>query len=882
MNWKKLIASVVISLVIGVLCAPAQAAMTTSVLSPVEATADWWGGGYGDTGLKWMREVQTIIELWGLEGDVSFDDILFVPTDTPPTVGEGRLYFNDSANALRLYANGSWVTLASSAGNSLDSAYNAGSTIDVDAGAVTFTAGNDDDNIVFAIVQADTGATVGMTITSAGTGALLSFDSNGTGLDISGSDANYTISKAGIGTFAGLIVGGTDIVMENGDTFDNASDDVFAFTSNDLEDFKIDLTGTNIVKFTSGSSAVTLEFDTLDAFTGVGSIAFDADDAVITLAADGTDDLTLSVTGVQDTRLLLQSSGTEEDAIALSTSAGGMTFTVAGAAGAEDLTLASNTAVNITSSQAADLAINIATSNAAGQIIITSADTTADGIDVDSAGGIDVDAVDTVTIDTSGAGKDIRLDAALGSVYIEGLEASASAISLNATDAAGGITVDFGTGNMVVAGTGVSADLTIDVDLLSIDATGASNISVTGGAGEDLTISQLGAADASVIVSSTGTAEAAATEADAAIQLVTATGGIGIRSAVTGGVADAIRLETDGGVSDGIIIHSNQGTGTTEGSASIQLLSDVGSIELKSGMDAADAINIMVDSSTAGGILIFNDTGTSVTEDTASIQLLSDAGGICIQSDSNLDDALVLRVAGGTTAEMTLHNDTGNTADSIELISDAGGIVLVVPTGKLVTMAATAGAGVTMGNTTATLTVLGSTITFSEDDLTNVGNIACDNITADSDVDVYLSTFKTVIKTINLVPGGSTDDFNAVASAGTHEEQFLDLGELIPAFAQITTIQIRCFESISAGTISFDIGVTTGAGDVLSAKTIGTAGNVAGSAAAGSPIVIGTTAARHIWFNVDPSEDWDNLTTGRYAVMVTYADYGAVFTNDGP
>ena len=261
MNWKKIIASVVIGLMLGVLCAPTHAAMTTSVASPVEATADWWGGGYGDTGLKWMQEVETIIESWGLEGNsdiitfptnggtisnvtnsalifgensedfkwaftsdtitatsstsvTTFDwgtivnttnQSLYTPVSSPVGTTEGTVYYDSDTNSLFVRDNAGWVDLGAAAGgNSLDGAYNAGSTITVDAGAVTMTATDAANNVVLALVQQDTAGAVTATLTSAGTGALLTFDSNGTGADILGSDSTWTVTKAGAASFASM------------------------------------------------------------------------------------------------------------------------------------------------------------------------------------------------------------------------------------------------------------------------------------------------------------------------------------------------------------------------------------------------------------------------------------------------------------------------------------------------------------------------------------------------------------------------------------------------------------------------------------------------------------------------------------------------------
>lgn len=44
-----------------------------------------------------------------------------------------------------------------------------------------------------------------------------------------------------------------------------------------------------------------------------------------------------------------------------------------------------------------------------------------------------------------------------------------------------------------------------------------------------------------------------------------------------------------------------------------------------------------------------------------------------------------------------------------------------------------------------------------------------------------------------------------------------------------------------------------------------------------------TNAARSLYFAVTPSVNWDVMhSTGRWAVMITYLDYGAAYTQRNP
>ena len=155
---------------------------------------------------------------------------------------------------------------------------------------------------------------------------------------------------------------------------------------------------------------------------------------------------------------------------------------------------------------------------------------------------------------------------------------------------------------------------------------------------------------------------------------VDASGAVTVTS--TSSSANGIYLQANGGTSETIKIHADQGTSVTEGAASVSLLSDAGGVELRSTANLANAINLTVDGGTTSSMTLFNDQGTSATEGSASIQLLSDVGGINIKSGLNGANAILLTADGGTSETIVLHADQGSGADSIKLLSDAGGITL--------------------------------------------------------------------------------------------------------------------------------------------------------------------------------------------------------------
>ena len=66
--------------------------------------------------------------------------------------------------------------------------------------------------------------------------------------------------------------------------------------------------------------------------------------------------------------------------------------------------------------------------------------------DLSATGTVSISSAAAITIEVTGAGADLTLESDLGSVIIKGGEAVADAIQLNASDAAGGIDVQSGTG----------------------------------------------------------------------------------------------------------------------------------------------------------------------------------------------------------------------------------------------------------------------------------------------------------------------------------------------------------------------------------------------------------------------------------------------------
>jgi len=172
-------------------------------------------------------------------------------------------------------------------------------------------------------------------------------------------DVNGTANISGATYQGGVLTLGA-----NGLTLDGATDNVFEWneTSEDL-------------LWTFGATSIDLSSTT-------GIVQFDffdnVADAVFTHATDGAaDDLHITLTGATDSTLRITSSGTGADAMVLSTTAGGIDITVAGAAADEDIDITTNTSINISAT----------------------AETVADQIVIDAQGAVAGNAINIKTTD---------------------------------------------------------------------------------------------------------------------------------------------------------------------------------------------------------------------------------------------------------------------------------------------------------------------------------------------------------------------------------------------------------------------------------------------------------------------------------------------------
>ncbi|MHC4705377.1 MAG: hypothetical protein ACYTFQ_32940 [Planctomycetota bacterium] len=287
-------------------------------------------------------------------------------------------------------------------------------------------------------------------------------------------------------------------------------------------------------------------------------------------------------------------------------------------------------------------------------------------------------------------------------------------------------------------------------------------------------------------------------------------------------------------------------------------------------------------------LILHSNQGQSATEGAASIQLLSDAGGINIKGNLNNSDAVLLTADGGTSATIRIHNDQGEGTGSIAIVSDAGGVTVDGGSAQDVVVTST-GAAVNLVSTQAALDAIklnpsdaDGGVDVSDSNMANVGDIYCDDLVTDGSSDV-MWVLKTVVKTIDVDDDASTDDFQFDDDAGNQTEQPVDLGAILPAYAEIVSAQIRCFETVTGSAqMAIDLGTASGGAEILASANTDTANDINGTGAGDGPEILAANTAKNVWINATPGVNWDTLDAGRWAVMVTYIDYGAVYTQKNP
>ena len=682
----------------------------------------------------------------------------FVPTDTEPTCNEGTVYYRDSSNQLQLCTGSTFIPIDTAGGNTLDGAYNSGGAgsgkaVTIDSGAIAFTATNAADDTVFQIVQDDTGTSLGIDINNAGTGNSIDIQGQGAANDIEGTDDSWKVTTAGIGTFVGVIIGGTDIVLENSGVINNTTNNEIEFIENG-EEFSFAFNG-NTLTYATDTGIDTISFGVLDELEALESITFNAGSTgLITLVANGSgDDLTISQTGSADGSVVITSAGTAANAIDINATAGGIDIDISGAANGEDFAVDTDSSVQLTASQAVSDAIKLnasaggfdidgtaiastitelstgtddnltieVTGATASSLILSSAGTGTDAVDINaSAGGVDIDSVTGITMDISGAsaGEDFAITTD-SSIVLTSTEAAADSIVLNASGTAGGIditsladiditttgasgediTLDNQGGSVnIIATQSVDDSVNIDSVGFDLDASGSIVITSTENAVDSIVLqSTVGGidilCDASTnedidIINTGGAVNIKSTEAtDLAIHIETTNAAGQIQITSTDTTADGIEIDSSGGIDidavDDIAIDLS-GAGKN-----FDIDSALGSIFLDAGEADIAAITIIA-SATAGGIDV--DSGTAgIAVDSTGIVSIGGADDMDFTLTSSTDGEDMSITLGGTGNSSILVSSIGTATDalSLQVTGASGGIDVDTTNGGIISVVST-------------------------------------------------------------------------------------------------------------------------------------------------------------------------------------------------
>lgn len=427
-----------------------------------------------------------------VQGATTLDQVTIDTTDGDFSVsGSNKISFTPT-NTIEMLASGNSFLRTSTGTMSVQAV----------AGALSLT-GNSSSLVSDTTTVSVTGAT-GVTVASTANNVTVNTGSN---FDVNASSA-ITMDANASSNFS--VVGSGDLTLD---------------TSAGRAILSGGLAGVNAVTISTTNAAGGIDIDAgtggFDVLATDGRFSIDAQNSASNLSlATNADaqDLTISLTGTSNSSILMSSTGTANDAIkitALDTAGGididagtgGVIVDTTGAVsldsaaasnftvtGAFDLTANSTLgSVIIAGGEAAVDAVRINTTNAAGGIDI---DAGTGGVTLDTTGGFSIDSVATSNITLTGT-DDLSVTNTAGKVLVESGKATADALVLYASDAAGGIDMDSGTGGVDILSQGA----------VSIDATGAaSNFSVvTNGAAQDLTVAVTGVTDSSLYLTSTGT-----------------------------------------------------------------------------------------------------------------------------------------------------------------------------------------------------------------------------------------------------------------------------------------------------------------------------------------------------------------------------------------
>lgn len=466
----------------------------------------------------------------------------------------------------------------------------------------------------------------------------------------------------------------------------------------------------------------------------------------ITNTANG---INLEAAGVAALTTLDGDSGTATPIAGVIDIIGGVNITTLGAAGTLQVTL--DDSISLVGAVTAGENFTMS----AGTCTITSDDFVGDDIYLHADGG----AGETITLHADqGIGTDsVNMLSDVGGITLSAGLAAADSITIDASDAAGGIDIDAGTGGIVVTATDGAISLISGTGAINVGTDAAAHIVTVGSTNTTAqTVVQSGSGD--VVVTST---DAVTIDSAGVLELNSSAGVIGIGNDAVAqdinlGTGAAVRIITIGNETgaSGTVIECGTGdievgtsptahnvtVGSTNSTCDTVIQSGTGGVSL----DSADAI--LID---AVGVLELN----------------SSAGVIGIGSDA---DAQNINIGTGAAARtITVGNSTGATS----VVIDAGTGALNVGTNAVahaVTVGTLTGAGAT------TIQAGTGDLTIDGRGIVNIDSVGELNIDADggainigSEDDAFAVNIGTGAAARTITIGNATGATSVVLDAGT-------------------------------------------------------------------------------------------------------------------
>jgi len=682
--------------------------------------------------------------------------------------------------------------LIATAGSATLGGLGEGTLITSAAGVVTALADGNDGTVLIGTTGgrpawATLTAGGGITIVEAA-GAITITNPGATGTT-SGTDVGGPVAPTGGGltTFEGYDLNiQTDGATANTVRIRLADDVVTVASLTATDDFDM-LAGTcTIESNTNGADAIYLHTDgganeqihirveqgiavnSLNIASDVGGLSFYAGvastDAINIVAANGG----IDVDAADQINILCTENAA--DAIVIAANAGGIDITGTGVAG-EDIDITTTASVNLVSTENAADGIYLRANGGAAETINIHSDqgTGAASVNIHSdVGGITLTAAalagnDAINFDATAGG--IDMDAAL-QINIASAQAAADAIVIDASDAAGGIDCDYGTGGMVVTGTNGAFTLVTGTGAIDLGAdavahtitignvTGATEVAINTGTG-GFNVATTGAGDVTIDSDDT-----MLLDADGVLE-INSTGVIGI-----GSDADAFGINIGTGAAQRDIIIGNA-TGTT-------------SVVVNAGTGAADfAINATDHTTQLGSV-----TGTSATTIQAGTGAMTCTAGGAF--DVNATGNVTIDSSGGTLG-------LGEDADAQNINIGTGAAARVI----------------TVGNVTAATQIVGNAgtggIQFTSTGAGDITIDSSDTVLIDSAGVLELNSSAGII---NIGDDAVAQNINVGTGAAA---RVITIGNVTAA----TEV------AINTGTAGFNV-ATTGAGDITlnSADTV--------------------------------------------------------------